>query len=446
MTKVVNWVISPSSIEENRGSFCYNEYYLVSALRSRGEKVIFLEDFTITQKDVLDDIDVNDNVYISLWSYPQIGLCRLLHLRLGRAKFFGYSPLVVQEKLPLFVLTEDLILDGIKHYAFEAHTFKHLLLSDCDGHLKGNPEVFPLCGSYYGCKNNCSFCPVTPNLPNKTYIDIPASFAFESLKQYQELVPGSGVHFTDEDFFIDPLKARFILSENKIIQTNKPSIIALASVSTFTKFLDTFHDDEKARAFCSDVGLSLIEVGLETASVALSKKMGKPVVSKSVALAERMKGWETRILWLTLTLSPGETLSSIRETGSFLEKYGMSPSDMTARLKTNGTIGGLGQYFQIYPGTRAYHKVQEEGIMLTEAPTRLIPSFIPNSLLQDKIHVLRDWAEEDGYWLDFQGAPKFKFSEGQTVLDCIQQQEYPRYKSIMTVCIAARLGVIESKI
>ncbi len=440
------WIIDPSSIEENRGSFVYLVYYKATVEMKRGKDVRFLEDFTITQKDILDDICPDDDVFISLWSYPQIELCRLLYLRIPQAKFFGYSPLIMEERLPLYIMSREEIYQGIQHYAFYTDTFKHLLLSDCDGHLKDRPEVYPLCGIEYGCSRNCSFCPVTPNLPGKTKISIPLIDTIRSLENYQKKTPGSGVHFTDEDFFRDVKKAKFILEENQRLFEDKeygPSVIALGSVNTFTDFLDSFNTDAEAFRFCKKVGLFLVEIGLETADHGLAAHMGKSKIDAAVRLAERVRQAPVKILWLTLSLSPGETIASLNATGDFLKEYGLNPKEMSPRIRTNGTRAGLGQFFQKYPGTRDYKSIEEKGMTLSTRPSRLIPGFIPHSLLKDRVkEVDNSRKEEYEYWLSLYGAPMMTFFEGGRVHQMIDILPYPRWQSIISVCVAGRLGII----
>ncbi len=439
------WILDVSSIEENRGSFCYLPYYLYSAYRNLGDDVVLLEDFRITQKDILDDIKPEDSVFISLWSYPQIDLCRLLHLRLPQAVFFGYAPLIKEEGFPVVTLSTEFLRSGMESYPNYISHFEFLLLSDCDGHLKDRAEVLPLCTSY-GCPRNCSFCPVTPNLSDKKRIVSNIEVVLKNLCTYQEAIPGSGVHFTDEDFFYSTERAKAILERNFANHVKNgygpPSLIALAGVDTFTAFLDSFKTDDEAFHFCEAVGLYLVEIGMESANPALAEYMGKPAFSKCIDLAERIKGRFTKVLWLSLTFSPGETLKTIADNGEFLRKYGLDPKEMSRRIRTNGTEGGLGQYFQPYTGTRDYNTIAMKGLMLTERPTRLIPSYIPNSLLESVIKVERPWNDSDKEWLNLYGVKEIFFQNEKTVGETIYQTQAPLYKTIISIAVAARLGVI----
>lgn len=439
------WIIDTSSIEENRGSFCYMPYYLYSAYRSLGDDVELFEDFRITQKDILDQIQPDDCVFISLWSYPQIDLCRLLHLRLPQAVFFGYTPLIKQEMLPVIELSPEFIKTGMESYPKYISHFEFLLLSDCDGHLKDMSDVLPLCTSY-GCPRNCSFCPVTPNLFDKKRIISEIDIVLKNLCSYQEQIPGSGVHFTDEDFFFNINRAKDILAGNFANHVKNgygpPALIALGSVDTFTRFLDSFGNDDVAFRFCEGAGLYLVEIGMESANPELAEHMGKPSFDKCIALAERIKGRFTKVLWLSLTFSPGETIKTISDNGTFLRKYGLDPNEMSRRIRTNGTEGGLGQYFQPYTGTRDFDEILEKGRMLTERPARLVPSYIPNSLLESIIKVEREWTDADLTWLNLYGVKPLQFINGRTVGETIYALNAPLYKSIISVAVAARLGVI----
>lgn len=441
------YVMDPVSPEENRGSFCYLPYYLFSALQSRMVKSCLYEDFSITDKETIDKITKEDTVYVSLWSYPQIETCHIIHRRIPHARFFGYTPLILQEGLPL-IDSYEWIEDGIRAYPFLIRYFKHILLSDCDGHLKDRPNVFPLVTSY-GCKRNCSFCPVTPNLDK--VIDMPVDDVLEALSYYKSVDRNCGVHFTDEDFFSNTSRAVEILI--KASSFAEWGFIALASVTSFTRFLDSFENDDEAFSFCNQTGLYLIEVGLETGDAELAKSMGKPAFSKSVELAERMKHPEApKALWLTMTFSPGETIRSLSATGSFLREYGLDPKEMSVRIRTNGTVGGMGQFFQIYTGTRGEKRALSEGIPLTPRPMRLVPSYIPSSFLNCSMHQIRKWNDEDLYWLDLYGLDLNSLCPGTLNYSQVYNFVFPKEGKVdrvsvtnraLLVALAARLGVVE---
>lgn len=117
---------------------------------------------------------------------------------------------------------------------------------------------------------------------------------------------------------------------------------------------------------------------------------------------------------------------------------------MSPRIKTNGTYGGLGQFFQLYPGTRDYEVAKNSGKQISMRPTRLLPSFVPNTLLSCMIKKERGWCIEDEEWLNLFGVPPVCFLDGESVRNVFfrHKEVLPAYKIVIAVCLAARLGVI----
>jgi len=146
-------IIDPSSPEFNRGSFCYLPYIFYAYLKTRGLNVLLLEDFNCSQ---IDDVPEAEDYFVGLWSYPQIDNALVINRFLRKKPFFfGYYPLIEKLKLKERRILENEILTGIETYVNFYHDFAHILLSDCDMHLrKYEGQVYPLFTSY-GCPNGC---------------------------------------------------------------------------------------------------------------------------------------------------------------------------------------------------------------------------------------------------------------------------------------------------
>lgn len=437
-------IIDPTSPEFNRGSFCYLPFIFFSALKHAGFDVVLLEDFSCAD---IDKVPEAKQYFVGLWSYPQIDACLTLDRFLPKKpSFFGYYPLIDQYRLKKYKVSDELILDGIVNYVRYYHRFERILLSDCDMHLtKYSGTVYPLFTSY-GCGNKCKFCPVSVNCESKRIV-VP----IEKVKEVLDFCESKGyknIHFTDEDFFFDIGRAEQILRHT---QGKGFNYIALGSVQTVSRFINEFGTD-----IFDATGMRLIEVGLESADSALNKAMGKAGLDRYSILAELTKG-KVDIFWLTMTYFPGETISTLRSTGLFLEKYGFKLEELYGRIQTNSTPGGLGQFFQSYVGTKEDEDLSENGDILSERPMRLLPSFIPYSFLWCKIQKVRPLTEEDKKWYRLYRIDDSLYEDFLEALDQFDSMSVPQIGNIMDIltekysdndvaaffAISARLGVIE---
>jgi radical SAM superfamily enzyme YgiQ (UPF0313 family) len=243
----------------------------------------------------------------------------------------------------------------------------------------------------------------------------------------------TNIHFTDEDFFFDIVRAKMILEYIKHLKSDF-KLIALVSRQSLSKFIEAYGNQ-----ILEEAGFVLFEVGLETASEDLGEEMGKGSLEDCKVLTEKCS---VPILWLTLTFFPGETIQTLRATGQFLKEHGLNPEALSPRLRTNGTHGGLGQFFTPYVGTEQYISLDDEGWTLTKRPMRLIPSFIPDSFLNDRIIDVRDWKPEEKYWYDlYKVQPPSKTIAGLFVKNILNMSDNVM-DTIISLAISARLGVI----
>lgn len=386
-------ILDPASSEVNRGSYCYLPYLLYSAMAAQIGKhnVILVENFTIEEFEaVFENMPENTTVLCALWSYPQSETCIAVNVfmqekRYGLA-FFGYEPLIKKLGLPLYDITPEMLRLGMKNYIrhIANNGFANILLSDCDKHLSelGKGNVVPMFTSY-GCPRGCSFCSASKNTHGKRY-ELP----FQDIEQNLQILAENeinGIHFTDEDFFYSPSMAMLILETAYNINPNF-QIIALGHASTFYAFYRVLMRDHPEKLHKMKI-LKLVEIGLETADEKAAGVMGKVGVAKNQKLAEIAQNELCKILWLTMTFYPGDSIRAINRTGAFLRQYGFKLNDLCPRIRTNGTEGGLGQFYQFYEGCADMGQLELNGEFLTDRPMRLWPSYLPNSFLWDKFTV-----------------------------------------------------------
>lgn len=427
-------IIDPASTEFNRGSFCYLPYLYYIGCKAMGLKTCIIEDFTVAKIDYLPPAS---DYYIALWSYPQVDACMVLNKFLpGRFSFFGYYPMIENLKLPMHRVPDSIIELGMEYYPEHYKNFQTILLSDCDMHLvKYKGQVYPLFTSY-GCPRGCAFCPSTVNTKRKRIV-----LTIESIKTMLSNCWDIGIrniHFTDEDFFFDIERTAAIL-DWCVMTDRKFNFIALGEAVHVLAFINKY-----GHKLLEEGGVKIIEVGLETANVALGKKMGKAPVHMCEKIADRLKGTDVDIFWLTLTFFPGETLKSIRDTGTFVKQWGLQLEEVYGRIRTNGTWAGLGQFFQPYEGTKGFEGLKRKGMIISDRPIRLLPSFIPNSFLDGKVHLTEDLKPHHNKWFDLYKVPVPDTSnfKGQRVRYFIESSDLNPGDVATQFAILARLGVI----
>ena len=399
-------VIDPTSPEPNRGSFCYLPYILTNYLNTIPQvQVCIAENFTLPN---IDGIVGYDHIFVALWSYPQIEMCNYLYRTFGKkVHFFGYYPLITRLGLPTLYLEDKQIAEGMRHYPQNYDKYEHLLLSDCDQHIVKPGEspikMVPMFTSY-GCPRGCRFCSATANMScqKKKRISLPVSDVLEMLHMCN-LQGRYAIHFTDEDFFYDTERAfRILLAAVGI--SHKWQFIALAHLETLENFINYMEASTVEQPTKDAIWkcLRLVEVGLESADVDLARKMGKRNASAADRPFSVARRCPTKILWLTMTFFPGETIGSLNATGAFLEQHGLDAKEMSPRIVTNGTQGGLGQFFQFYDGTGISEgALSSAGYILTDRPMRLMPSFIPHSFLESKFaHVATAHATDIDFFVN----------------------------------------------
>jgi len=443
-------IIDPSSTEFNRGSFCYSPYLTHNVFCEKGHDVNLIESF---RAEALDDVPDADLQIVNLWSYPQIECAMLLFQFLpfmhgkNNVYFVGYTPLIQKLGLPHIsrvmpdpLSTEEMIRTAMYTYPKYYFAFHRLLLSDCDMHLKHLDKlekVYPLFTSY-GCPNGCAFCPSTKNCGKKR-VELSLEEVFTMLISCHKLGIRN-IHFTDEDFFFDIDRAYEIL---RFLSKEKMHLIALSSADAAWRFIQKYGTN-----VLKEAGLEVMEIGFESAAEDVSQSMG---AGKSLTdcqrLAEIQHTLPFDIFWLVMTFFPGETIRSLNETGRFMRKYGFEAEQVMGRLRTNGTKGGLGQFFQDYVGTSIHKVLGRKGIFLTPRPIRLMPSFVPDSFLDSIItEILPENMDSALPWLHIYNMPEKQptLEIGKTIGEYIYGKDtvVEQMQEVLRFAIYARMEVI----
>lgn len=447
-------IIDPSSTEFNRGSFCYAPYLCYNGFNERSYNTNLMEAFRPEDLDTVPDAEIQ---VIALWSYPQIESAILLAQMLpfmfnkNNVYFVGYTPLIQELGLRHIITWKgydplsdhEFLKDAMFTYPTYYKDFHRLLLSDCDMHLKHlekDEKVYPLFTSY-GCPNGCAFCPSTKNCGRERI-----ELNLDEVKILLEDCKDKGIksiHFTDEDFFFNIDRAHEIL---RYISDWGMHLIALGSAEAVLNYYNKYGTE-----CIKDAGLEVIEIGFESGSEDLSKSMGSgKSLSDCHKLAELQHLFPFNIFWLVQTFFPGETIKTLNDTGAFMIRYGFNQTEVVGRLRTNGTKGGLGQFFQPYHGTSIYLTLEKKGVALTARPVRLIPSYLPNSFLDSVItEIMPVIPKEALEYLQLYNVPSSllrldTFATGHTLREYITgHKDYTRIQVAICFAIFARFGIIK---
>jgi hypothetical protein len=451
MDKTIN-IIDPTSTEFNRGSFCYAPYLCYNGLKELDYDVHLYEVF---RSEDLDHINLTAGLnVISLWSYPQIEVALLLAqfipFETGKDNvyFVGYTPLIeemgfrhVREVLGFDPLSDEVFLNlAMRTYPKYYGDFRRLLLSDCDMHIKDleqGAKVYPLFTTY-GCPHGCSFCPSAKNCGRqRTILSLTETFA---LLANCDSIGVRNIHFTDEDFFFDIDRAHKILKF--IAKLGKFHLIALGAAQVVREYIEKYGTEVLESA-----GMEVIEIGFESAGADVMGA-GKSM-SDCEALAEMQKILPFKIFWLVQTFYMGENLHTLNETGRFMREYGLDMDEVVGRLRTNGTKGGLGQFFQVYHGTPIYKVASRDGLFITPRAVRLLPSYIPQSFLDAYVTEIRlDNFDSAIPWLELYNIDAEAWRPDEAALGIqikdriLGASPYEQIKRAIALAILARMEVI----
>jgi len=425
-------IVDFSTTEVVRGSFGYDSYLLYSAMKHLGYNVDMYEDMTPFK---LHRIDKKYNEYIiHFWSYPQAESIKWAKFNLrGKLSYIGYKPLIDKYNLEMCKFWNNTMLKiGMEYLPNIYKEMEYGLMSDCDLHIASNDKrpVFPLFISY-GCPNQCEFCPIPPNrgmykkfarvhLSNHNLYEC-LNLAFDNNRN---------IHFCDEDMFINRDWIMSVINHLIKLQEHykqsgwKPfKWIGLASVGTFYNYVKEFGEAKLIKSGCH-----LIELGIEAKDANLRKEMNKTGNIDQVNYINKHTK-NINKFWLTVTFFPGETIKTLNEMGEWLKTFGTKKAKLGNRLITNGNVGGLGQFFQLYDGANNYNKLLSSGMLLTDIPVRLIPSFVPDSFLKCKPIQKKQILKEDRCWfktynINIDKYKKIKFDGKRTVREIFESLNF----------------------
>ncbi len=210
-------------------------------------------------------------------------------------------------------------------------------------YVKAIPAVLSM-----GCNNQCSFCPTAEKFKGKIYF----GDAERILPHYKDM----NVHFLDENFFHNDMDIILPLLKKYNIKW-----LAMAHFEDVMNAYNKFGED-----YLYDCGLRLIEVGLE--NIALMRKVpGDGVPNNKV-----------EIFYLNLTFLPNETKSTIQETAEWMKTHNLK----NPIYHYNGVWYAPGQYY--FP----YGKNEPDGIVLETEFARIVPTYIPNSFLNEEVEII----------------------------------------------------------
>lgn len=425
-------IIDPTSPELVRGSQCYLPYILHAA----APRSVLMENFTILD---VPRMPQDSTYWIAFWSESQRDLVKtLLRTRpfpsYASVNVFGYDPLIRSlGEVPLPNLS-TVIKEGMTRLA----TLKvdHPLAGDNDLHLavrECEDSMRPIYTTY-GCPNGCAFCAATVGCDERIVLDLDETSHLLRSYMIRDL---KNVHFMDDDFFFDVERAHGILKI--MVETGPWNAVVLATRQSLTAYLQRYQGNNLLEA----AGIRLIEVGLETADEDLVGSMGKNKTDTCARLAGMCP---VPILWLTLTFFPGETIASLRRTGLFLHEHGLTPDRLMPRIRTNGTYGGLGQFFVPSVGTKGYDQALDAGRLLSMAPLRLVPGYVPYSFLTCYVKESRPVLPGEECWYDLYHVapgPTKTFKDIGRIDRLAERFWNVPEEAFTSLAISSRLGVIE---
>ena len=203
------YLIDPATTEWNRGGYCYLPYLFYDYLKWEVEAdVVFLENYTAVDRDKISD-DVFE-MFVVMDTPPQKDVCLELHRTYPHAKFLGYYGFIEELGLPLYKVTPEQIVAGMKHQGKSFKQLKSILLSDCDSHIQGayQGQWYPIHTSY-SCSKGCFFCPGSKN--NDGRVDRLSIDVVEKKLEWFYEMGYRNIHFVDENFFLNIHRAHLIL-------------------------------------------------------------------------------------------------------------------------------------------------------------------------------------------------------------------------------------------
>jgi len=421
-------IIQLATWEQVRASICYMPYWIYAALRAAGHVPALHEDCTFDNAcDVIDNAPMGANIFVDVSSAPQVEAARELsrHYKasMRTLHFVGYGPFapglnfLKPNELPVDILT------GVWKFHEQLGAFRRGYAT-IDSHVKCHDArpFLPVFMSL-GCTRNCPYCYVSGPWYGKGVRPLA-----ECLRVIDEAIEMKvNLHFEDENFYAHPHFNDII----RHLDGKGLMWIALADSISVSKALES----GVTVGQLENAGHWLTEIGLEAVSPeVLNKKQ-----SMGEILASGLKTF-----WLSVSLFPMETISTLNMSGDFYRDHGMAWDDLLPRLRTQSSVGGLGQFYQPYPMTNGYEAALGHGRMLPGTPLRLRPSYVGNAFDSCIPVQNRLYTEDEHKWVNLYGS----MSQGTDLLEACDGDWTVRdlcgdnHTAYALMAQAAKLGII----
>lgn len=405
MTQKKYLVIQPATFEDVLASICYMVYWTDTALRKAGHAVEFHEDASYREAcDAIDQWPDSDPVLIDLSSPPQLE-CALTLWRKYRGwkniQFCGYRPYAEHLGLPYYELSDagTSLSIGAHNYLYNIDDYKHAHAT-LDSHIvtpDDDDRIFMPAFWGVGCPRGCEYCYIS----KKNY-----PYDFIGLEEGKRLIDymverNWNIHFEDENFYLHPHSYDFV---HHLIGKNTKWICIVDSLLLSRAVSGV--PNKKGVSLGIDTMLAsghwLSEVGLETADPSVLRKKQNMTSLLKIQNRDESNAQDgtLNIFWLAVSLLPDETIATMNRSGRFYEAHGMTYDRLVPRLKTQSNVGGCGQFFVPYPGTKFWDRTHEEGRWIADPPMRLRPSWVGNALLSDIPEPAREPTDDEWLWIE----------------------------------------------
>jgi radical SAM superfamily enzyme YgiQ (UPF0313 family) len=238
--------------------------------------------------------------------------------------------------------------------------------------------AMPIMGSR-GCSNNCAFCASSVIWRRHVRRRTPQSVVDEMLL-YKQNYGVRQFHFYDDDLF---LSNTYLLDLASLL-TKTGLNIQFTCQATCRSLLQTPDSTLKR---LQEVGLSLLELGIESLDPIVLTNIGKTQDLESIeAASEKLKRLRIDPYPLIMYLNPGETLKTHHfQATRFWEIFGWSDYVRNNYSKPGAFLFDSGASTP-FPGTPLYSEVDKHGMLLTrdwqEYDTQNVV-FLPHSLLAE---------------------------------------------------------------
>lgn len=209
-------------------------------------------------------------------------------------------------------------------------------------YVKAKPAILSL-----GCRNLCSFCPTSKIYNGNIYFGDP-EFILPHYKNHN-------IHFLDENFFLNDMDLVLPLLQKYNIKW-----LAMSHFDDAMEIYDKYGED-----YLYYCGLRVVEIGLE--NIVLLRKVKN----------EGIPNQKTEIFYLNMTFLPNETKESIQQTSDWMKTHNLR----NPIYHYNGLWYAPGQFY--YP----YNTQEKDGIILSTKYARVVPTYIPNSFLEQDFEV-----------------------------------------------------------